>query len=142
MLLGTNQLFGRKEAAGFAEESMRRTWEDGERFPTLIFQGRRGSGKTMLLDALAEDFKQGTPYAHIDLLDHERNHGAYVTGVLSEISFQFRKARYNFLGMLKFSRLATGRAVQQVHLGEVEPDHAERVIREQLKLQAKGQQIQ
>ncbi|MGH3797793.1 MAG: hypothetical protein ACRDSP_23220 [Pseudonocardiaceae bacterium] len=89
------------------------------RFPILVVEGFRGTGKTALLSELVELLDQRVPHARLDL---EVSRHAAVPQVLSALAFELsrRCPRY---GALQFPRLIIGQLVMSLELDLT--DHTE-----------------
>jgi hypothetical protein len=73
-------------------------------FPALVFEGMRGTGKTALLDDLAELLDQRVPYARVSLESHV---DVDIPQVLSALALGLGR-RCPLYGALRFPRLVIG----------------------------------
>lgn len=117
MPVGSSRGYGRKRVIDLVREFMRRSdQQDGslrsQRFPVLVVEGFRGTGKTALLSALIDLLDQRIPHAKLDL---ETNRHASVPQVLSAIAFDLSR-RYPRYGALQFPRFIVGQLVMRLEL--------------------------
>jgi hypothetical protein len=127
------QLFGRAEAATLVRQAMATRGRPG---PVLVFEGPPGSGKTSLLDALAELLRNRVPSALFDLdgvsLSVDRDEREAIPSLIAELAFQLARQAGGF-GALRFPRLVIGFLVQQLDLDRVDRDHARRQVDDALR---------
>ncbi|MGH8922508.1 MAG: hypothetical protein ACRD0H_29925, partial [Actinomycetes bacterium] len=90
-----------------------------QRFPILVVEGFRGTGKTALLSVLDELLDQLVPRAQ---LDFEANRHASVPQVLSALAFELNR-RCPRYGALQFPRFIVGQLVMGLELDLT--DHAQ-----------------
>ena len=122
------QLFGRAEAAALVRHAMAARGRPG---PVLVFEGPPGSGKTSLLDALAELLRNRVPSAVFDLdsirLDPDRGERGAIPSLLADLAFQLARQAGGY-GALRFPRLVIGFLVQQLDLDRVNREHARQQV--------------
>ncbi|MFG1913722.1 hypothetical protein [Micromonospora sp. NPDC048898] len=122
-------IFGRSNAVGLVREVMACP-QDGPAPPVLMFEGRRGSGKTALLTGLAGLLDGRVPYAHVDLAASGR------TGtpeVLYALAFHLGRPCALY-GTLRFPRLAVGKLVMEDSALDLQDrDRARRQINDLLR---------
>ncbi|MGH3624900.1 MAG: hypothetical protein ACRDQ5_24435, partial [Sciscionella sp.] len=118
----TGPIFGRDTAVDLVRAFMERPVRDGmpqsQDQPVLVFEGAHGSGKTTLINWLAELSDQEVPYARIDF---EANRQASVPEVLSGLAFELSRRCDDYI-QLRFPRLSTGLLVMRQDLAL--EDHA------------------
>jgi hypothetical protein len=127
------QLFGRAEAAARVRQAMAAR---GRPNPVLVFEGPPGSGKTSLLDALAELQRNRVPTAFLDVgdihLDPERGERGAIPSLVAELAFQLARQSGGY-GSLRFPRLVIGLLVQRLDLDRVDRARARRQVDEALR---------
>lgn len=121
------QLFGRAGVAELVRLAMA-TRAPG---PVLVFEGAPGSGKTSLLDALAELTRNRVPCALFDLdsirLDPDRGERGAVPSLVAELAFQLARHAGSY-GTLRFPRLVIGFLVQQLDLDRLDRERARQQV--------------
>ncbi len=110
------QLYGRAGAVELTKEFLSRPHRDGaarsRRQPVLVFTGPHGSGKTALLDKLAEWLQPVAPYARIDCAADDLSSSPRV---LSALVFELNRTAGRY-GGLAFPRFITGQLVLRQEL--------------------------
>jgi hypothetical protein len=110
------QLYGRAGAVELTKEFLSRPQQDGaahnRRQPVLVFTGPPGSGKTALLDKLAEWLQPVAPYARIDCAADDLSSSPRV---LSALVFELNRTAGGY-GRLAFPRFITGQLVLRQEL--------------------------
>ena len=127
------QLFGRADAAALVKRTMAERDPPG---PVLAFEGPPGSGKSSLLDALAQLLRNRVPSALFDVdsarLDPQRGARGAIPSLVAELAFQLARQAGGY-GALHFPRLVIGFLVQQLDLDRVDREHARRQVDEALR---------
>ena len=127
------QLFGRAEAAALVRQAMAARGESG---PVLVFEGPPGSGKSSLLEALAELLRNRVPHALFDLhsvrLDPNRDKSGAIPSLIAQLAFQLARQAGGY-GALRFPRLVIGFLVQQLNLERIDRGLARRQVDEALR---------
>lgn len=125
------QLFGRAEVAALVRQAMA-----ARGGPVLVFEGPPGSGKTSLLDALAELLRNRVPSAQFDLdsvhLDPDRGERGAIPSLVAELAFQLARQAGSY-GTLSFPRLVIGFLVQQLDLDRMDRERARQQVDEALR---------
>jgi len=108
-----NQLFGRDPAVGLVlllrDRPVCHGMPQSRDQPVLVYEGAHGSGKTVLIDHLAEILDQVVPFAQIDF---EANRQATAPEVLSGLAFELSQRCADYIE-LRFPRLLTGLVVMR-----------------------------
>ncbi|WP_062204148.1 hypothetical protein [Streptomyces sp. NBRC 109706] len=101
----------------------------GQRRPAVFFQGGPGSGKTLLLNDLADRVDQYVPYAHVDFEDSRHDEIPHTLSVLAERLARYRP-RYR---RLRFPRLLIALLVAEQDLSLYDFEQAREALRHHLK---------
>lgn len=132
---GSDRVYGQQHVIECVDQLMTRVEPDGslrkQRFPILVVEGFRGSGKTALLSALVDRIDQQAPYAR---LDFEDNQFASVPQVLSALAFALSRKCPQY-GALRFPRFILGQLVMGLELELNNREQACRQVVDVLKRQ-------
>lgn len=135
MVVRSDRVYGRKPVIRLVRELMAREEVDGflrnQRFPILVIEGFRGTGKTALLSALDELLDQRVPHAR---LDFEANRHASVPQVLSALAFELSRKCPRY-GVLQFPRFIVGQLVMELELDLTDRAQARRQVAAALERQ-------
>jgi hypothetical protein len=105
--------------------------ECGRPGPVLVFEGPPGSGKTSLLDALAELLHNRVPNAQLDLdtvrFEDDRDESGAIPSLVAQLAFQLARQTSSY-GALRFPRLVIGLLVQQLDLEHADRETARQTV--------------
>jgi hypothetical protein len=114
--------------AGLVRQAMA---ERGRSGPVLVFEGPPGSGKTSLLNALANLLSNRVPNALFDFnsvhLDPDRGERGAIPSLVAELAFKLARQSGGY-GALRFPRLVIGFLVQQLDLDRVDRERARQQV--------------
>lgn len=102
-------------------------------WPVIALYGPRGSGKTAVLEHLADICRRqaAQPFAHIDLtrLDDQ----AWASRVVAELAYDLSSTKWSQFGRLKFPRFAVGRMIVEGDVATDSPEDTQVAIEKLLK---------
>ncbi|GAA1906182.1 hypothetical protein GCM10009716_15220 [Streptomyces sodiiphilus] len=124
-------IFERRAAIEAVRKLTEPSWpaRPGERRPVVVFEGTRGSGKSVLLDVLAGKLDQFVPYGRADFADPRHEDVAYTLSMAAGRMARHRP-RYR---RLTFPRLLIGLLVMEQDLAHLNWEDARKAVTALLK---------